>query len=240
MEDLKTLENIGLSDKEAKVYLACLELGTATVQELAEKSEVKRTSIYNFLSVLIKKGLVSEIKQNDRIYLTAENPNILKENLKNQEASLNSALPNLLDLFNKPTNRPAVKYYKGITGIKKIYLDTLQIKQSIYAFTDVESMIPIMGKWLWDWYPGKRVELGIKFFGIAKDGPLAKKAMARNKQQNREMKILPDVKFDTEINIYGPKVAIISFQRPYTGIIIEDFFINQTLKSIWQSLWGRL
>lgn len=240
MNDLKTLENIGLSDKEAKVYMACLELGTATVQELAEKSEVKRTSIYNFLSVLIKKGLVSEIKQNDRVFLTAESPNILKDNLKNQEASLNNLLPDLLDLFNKPSNRPAVKYYKGIAGIKKIYLDTLETKQPIYAFTDVDSMIPIMGKWLWDWYPNKRVELGIKFFGIAKDGPLARKAIQRNKQQNREMKIIPDVKFDTEINIYGHKVAMISFQRPYTGVIIEDIFINQTHKSIWQSLWERL
>jgi len=48
----ETLLQMGLNEKEAKVYLACLELGGATIAEIAEKSGVKRTSIYNFLEEL--------------------------------------------------------------------------------------------------------------------------------------------------------------------------------------------
>jgi len=40
--------------------------------------------------------------------------------------------------------------------------------------------------------------------------------------------------FETEVNIYGNKVALISFRRPYAGVIIEDRAIAQTLKSVWK------
>jgi len=51
----KILRNLGLNEKEAKIYLACLELGSATVQEVAQKSSIKRTNIYNLLGSLKKK-----------------------------------------------------------------------------------------------------------------------------------------------------------------------------------------
>ena len=43
--------------------------------------------------------------------------------------------------------------------------------------------------------------------------------------------------FETEINIYGDKVAMLSFRRPYAGVIIEDRAIAQTLKSVWKMMW---
>ncbi|MFH1946542.1 MAG: hypothetical protein ABIJ23_00060 [Candidatus Magasanikbacteria bacterium] len=38
-ELVKQLQNLGIDDKQASVYLACLELGSATVQELAKNPE---------------------------------------------------------------------------------------------------------------------------------------------------------------------------------------------------------
>ena len=40
----KELQKIGLSEKEAKVYLAALELGQASVQNIARKAEVNRAT----------------------------------------------------------------------------------------------------------------------------------------------------------------------------------------------------
>ena len=39
----KILKNIGLNEKEAKIYLALLELGKSKVPEIAKKAELKRT-----------------------------------------------------------------------------------------------------------------------------------------------------------------------------------------------------
>jgi sugar-specific transcriptional regulator TrmB len=240
MENIKeTIIKLGLNEKQADVYLACLELGSATVSEIAEKSGVKRTSIYNFLEELVAKGYLAEIKQDDQILLTAEDPKILEQKAKSSLDGVQNIMPELLAMFNRPGNKPKVLFYQGIKGIKKIYEATLKSKEPIYAFSDFEKMMPLMEKWMWK-YADRRAENNIEFLSIAKDGPWARKAEAKSEAHKRKMKIMKDINFDTEINIYENKVAILSFERPLSGLIVEDVAIAQTLKSIWQMIWNSL
>ena len=44
---LKLITTLGLADKEARVYLAVLELGTDMASRIAEKAEVDRVNTYN-------------------------------------------------------------------------------------------------------------------------------------------------------------------------------------------------
>lgn len=239
MSDLnQTLITLGLSDKEVKVYLACLELGSATIQEIATKAGIKRTSIYNFLDEMKGKGLVSEIKQSGRVMIIAEDPNTLVQRMETQMRDLQTVLPDLMGIFNRPGNKPKVKYYQGLEGLKKIYQDTLETKETIYAFGDYEDLMTTMDPdYMWA-YADERARRGIGIFTIAKKGEWATKAMKRNKAQKREMKLVDKVEFDTEVNIYGNKVALLSFHRPYAGVIIEDRAIAETMKSIWKLVWN--
>ena len=50
------LKNFGLSEKEAKIYLALLELEAATVFETAKQSGINRSSAYVVLEALQKKA----------------------------------------------------------------------------------------------------------------------------------------------------------------------------------------
>ena len=50
--EAELIQTLGLSEHEAAVYLAALELGEANIQEISRKSGVKRTSIYNFIDTL--------------------------------------------------------------------------------------------------------------------------------------------------------------------------------------------
>jgi len=235
----ESLKNFGLNEKQAKVYLACLELGSASVAEVAEKSQVKRTSIYNFLEELINKGFVSELRQNDEILLIAEEPQILIKKAQQQLLDTQQIFPELLAMFNRPGNKPKVHFYQGVAGLKKIYEDTLNQTQPIYAFTDYEKMMPVMEQYLLN-YPEERSKRNIFFRSIAKEGEWANKMSKKNKEHKRELKLISGYPFETEINIYGNKVALLSFQKPYAGVIIEDLAIAQTLKSIWQLLWNNL
>src|SRR5437879_6580616 len=56
---IKQLVEFGLSEKEAKVYLALLELELASVSEIAKTAAINRSSTYVVLESLKKKGLVS-------------------------------------------------------------------------------------------------------------------------------------------------------------------------------------
>ena len=57
MDDLEILKNIGLSPKEAKVYLAVLKLKKGLITSIAEQAGVNRTTTYDILEYLNKKGL---------------------------------------------------------------------------------------------------------------------------------------------------------------------------------------
>ncbi|MBI5733718.1 MAG: hypothetical protein HY973_02125 [Candidatus Kerfeldbacteria bacterium] len=240
-----SLIQLELTDKEIEIYLACLELGNATVQELANKSGLKRTNIYNYLEDLKQKGLMTEIQYKHKTLLLAENPQVLKqraeEKIKEAESHLqevNKIMPELLGIFNLPGEKPKVKFYQGVAGIKKIYDDTLTSSETIHAFTDYEKMFTVMTPEYMIKYAEARAAKGILFYTLAQPGPWAQKMINLNKKHKREIKLLKNVQLETEINIYGNKVALLSFRRPYTGIIIEDRAISHTLKTIWQVIWN--
>lgn len=240
---LSALAAMGLNEKEARVYLACLELGSATIQEIARKSGVKRTSIYNFLEDLKHKGLVSEITRKHRTYLMAEDPQTLlahaEENRKKAEREkkmLEDVLPQLMGIFNVPARKPKVRFYEGIEGIKKVYEDTLTTRGPILAFSDYEKMFDAMTFEYMVGYAERRAAKGIRFRSLAPHSTWDGKVTSLDEAHLREQKFVTQGGFDTEINIYGNKVALISFRRPYAAVIIEDSAIATTLRTIWKML----
>lgn len=56
------LEDIGLTNAEIKVYLALLELGTATAGPILEKSHLQNSVVHMTLNKLIEKGFVTFVK----------------------------------------------------------------------------------------------------------------------------------------------------------------------------------
>ena len=54
------LAQFGLQYKEDDVYLALLELGNASVGEIAVKANIKRTTVYDVLANLERKNLVGK------------------------------------------------------------------------------------------------------------------------------------------------------------------------------------
>ncbi|MFA6424075.1 MAG: helix-turn-helix domain-containing protein [Candidatus Magasanikbacteria bacterium] len=240
MAIIDTLKTMGIDEKQAQVYLACLELGKGTIQEVSLKSGVKRTSIYNFLEEMKNKGLVSEIKEGKKVVLVAEDPNNLSLRLQRQSEEFKQSLPELMSIFNLPSHKPKVKFYQGVEGIKNAYSDLLTAQGSIYGFADYEKMFYLMDSLsIWR-IPEERAKRKIKYFNIAKDSHTARDVQKKDDEQLRETRLVKDVEFETEINIYDNKVTMMSFRRPGAAVIIEDAAIAQTLRSIWKAWWKTL
>jgi sugar-specific transcriptional regulator TrmB len=82
------LEKIGLADKEAKVFLASLELGSSAVQEIAKKADINRATTYVIIEKLMKKGLMSSVEKGKKTYFQTEDPKRLLKLLEEQEEDL--------------------------------------------------------------------------------------------------------------------------------------------------------
>ena len=237
---VEALEKIGLSDKQAKVYLAALELGDSTIQELARKSGVKRPSIYNFLDEMINKGYLTKNEIKGKTHITAEKPESIIEKQKRQTAMMNNLLPDLLGIYNSPAEKPKIKFYEGFEGIKKVYDNLITEEKPIHTFGDYDIMLSSELSAYMDNWARERAKKNIPIRIITQENSPLKNYENRNITDLREVKYAQNAKFSTEINIFGDKVALISFQKPGMGAIIENKNTAETLMSVWQLLWDNL
>lgn len=235
------LHSLGLMLDESKVYLAALELGEATMQELATKSGVPRTSIYNFMKGMVKKRLMATGKRKRRTIYSAIHPNILIELEKGRMAELQRLLPELLAVHNSSKSKPRVSFYEDVEGIKEILFDMLKEGKEVNAWSDFDAMAASFGDYYFDVFPAERAKKGILSRNIVLDTPKAREFAKKDNRYLRDTKLIKSKDLKTEINIYGNKVALNSYgSNPPFALLIEDANIAQTLRTIWEQQWNNL
>ncbi len=129
MEHIQALQNVGLSEKQALVYNALLELGEANMSSIAKHSKLKRPTVYLVIEELSKLSLVSLIqKRNKKIY-SAAHPERIAEILESRNKRFQELLPNLLARFGTFGNKPKVQMLEGLDGIKQAYQEAYRLLQ---------------------------------------------------------------------------------------------------------------
>lgn len=235
------LTSLGLSGAEAAVYLAALELGESHMQDLARKSGIKRTSIYNFIDELKDRGLIVELKKKRRSVYSAVHPQKLLEIEQTKISELERAMPELLAIQNSSKTKPRVTFYNGIDGIKTVYADMLREGKEILALEDLEHMRATLPRSFYEHFPAERARRNIHFRSIVRDSPEARRVTEKNVSLLRQSKLLATADWRTEINIYGDTVALMSFRAnmPFC-VLINDRDIAETLRTAWNELWDNL
>lgn len=138
------LKDIGLTINETKVYLALLELGESKTGEILKKSGLTSGKIYEILSSLQKKGLVSMIIKSGVKYFSPANPNQLiyyleekKKDIKEKEMAFKEILPNLIDKINKIKEPVHIEIFIGYKGLRTAYykeFDFAKKTSTLYVF----------------------------------------------------------------------------------------------------------
>ncbi len=238
MDLINLLQKAGLKDKEAKAYLACLELGAASVQAIAQKSGLKRTTTYDVVEGLLSKGFIIQSRNKKRKVYVAEDPKNILSLLKLQEEKFKQALPELRSIFNSLIEKPKIEYYEGVAGLETVYRDTLKSKGAILAYGSIDDMWSIMSKEFIKEYVAERIKRNIFERAIVPATKEAKEYARKNKKELREFRFVdPErVRFYNEINIYNDKVAIISF-KDKVGLIIQSRQIADTQRAIFELAW---
>ena len=242
MEIKNILEQFGLEGKKADVYLATLELGSATVIEIARKAGIKRTTCYDILLDLIEKSLISETSKGKKRLFIGEDPETIQKKLQAKERLFSEILPLLKSMHTVSGTKPKIRFYEGLEGVREFYLDILKYSGEFVAFGS-EDVVRILGeKWTED-YIVKRVKKGIRVRAVLpKTEYLEKSIQARDQQHLRATKFI-DIKkypFSIEIDIYGhSRVAFLS-NKEALGVIIESSEIHKTMKLIFELVWDSL
>ncbi|OGE77828.1 MAG: hypothetical protein A2751_02150 [Candidatus Doudnabacteria bacterium RIFCSPHIGHO2_01_FULL_46_14] len=238
----ETLENLGLSKAESAIYLSALELGRSLPKHLADKSGVKRPTLYKLLPNLFSKGLLSETMIGKRRFLVAEDPESYVEKKAAELELIQKRLPELRMLLATASVKPKIVFYEGVEGVKKIYLDNLHQRKPTLNFVGLENIHPAIDEYASNYYIPRRIK-----YGIAIDILLS--GVARSAEMNlktdpaflRRVKTLDSKKFPLPLDcyIYGDNASFALWRKDSEpiGLIIRSKEIAATMRSLFYFIW---
>jgi len=247
----KIFEEIGFTKKETAVYLALLALDSASPKDIAKKAEINRTSCYDVLESLMKKGLVSKYKKKGKIFFQAGDPKKLigyiernkeemTKKMEKQQEALQEALPELSALINPRSTKPKVQFFEGEKGMREAYEDTLTSHGDILAYANVETMHEGLPNFFPKYYE-RRAKANIHIRAIFPNNTLSRARHEKDGGEDRESVVLddPDVTYSPEVNIYNDKVLITSWKEKM-AVIVESRELADLQRVMFNQLWKAL
>lgn len=239
------LKQLGLSEREAKIYLTSLELGPETAQKIAKKSGIARTTAYGQIKSLIRKGLMNVNKRDKKLFFATEPPEnllVLINSRKREFLRLcnesRKLIPKLRLLFETNEERPRVKLFEGREGLKSIIKDFAKSKfSSVEEFTSTDEAYEFLPPRKNDY----RQKLKTRFRNIpmriiytSKEGAFLK---PRDKLKERRFLPKDQFPFSGSITVYGNKLFLISQKKTVIGIQVESKEIANTLRIMFDLAW---
>lgn len=234
------LSEFDLPKSKAKVYIAALQVGTGTVQQIAIEAGMPRTTVHEILQSLYAQSLVSYITKGRTQIYTAEKPDKLRKIIVEKEKKLDSILPELMSLYKTSGNRPKIQMYEGIEGIKTVFEDTLTVSnKKLYGILSMEDLYEIPGKKYMDDYVLRRINSGISLYVIRSEQKEVEEAWNSSVEEKRELRYAADkLLFPMTVYLYDNKVSMMSTKKEHFGVIIESGDFYHTLKNLFDLLWG--
>ncbi len=245
------IEELGLSNKEASVYIACLQLGPASVQNIAVQAGIKRVTTYVVLESLVALGLVTQAVRGKKTLFVAEEPVRLQRllqkrelELKRQQHSFTQVLDDLQSLRSLPRDSPDVKFYDSTAGIKTILNAFLQQERgpqvdTVYGFSNLDLLLNYVPEFRAEMATQWRRKTGLKsrFLYTAEAGPLLKSVSDGTYHQSRW---LPRDMFPMtgDFTIAGDNILMLSLGAANPiGLAVRSDALAAGLRALFSVAW---
>lgn len=238
------LKQLGLSEKEAKVYIASLEVGAATADELAKHAKLNRSTTYVQIQELMRFGLMSTFKKGKRTYFAPESPYNLRQIIERKHRELNEQahllegfVPELLSLYATSGVRPIVRSFEGKEGLIAMRREVLKTKsKEIHLAVAYDHMRSLFSDAELMDFSDTRAKQGIKSYVLyTKTGD----DMISTQLQDLRRIAEEQFPFSSDIYIFGDMIAFASYGKDIAGVIIESATIAATMRSLFRLAWNQ-
>lgn len=240
MDKSKLLLQLGLSDKEAATYLALLEIGSSTVNPIAKRAGIKRTSVYNFIDHLISLGLVTQTEIRGRMHYQAQPPSRLVALQRERLQNLEQSLPEFMSIFNAVKDKPRVSYYEGVDQVKNIFWEETKCSSELVAVWSGQEVTDLIGSQELARIDKIRRQKGIAVRVVRiRDKDSSFRPFREQPGSNRQLRYAPEgTVFPIAFTVYDTgKVSFVSSQKEAFGILIESQELAQAMRVLFEALW---
>lgn len=237
---VKTIANLGFSETEARAYLSALELGEATIQEIARHSKIKRTSLYYILEKLGRESVVLSTKRNRKAYYVAASPKELMKRTREKLLEFEDLLEQLEERKHSVYHKPRVYFLYGTPGFKHIWQMLFDSKcKEFRIITEGSNFLDfVKEKYILDEIIKNKRMLGIKSRQLVVDSAYARKLIKNDLVQNRVSKLLPaDTKIPFTEIITDEFAAFISPRWDNFLFVTENDSFVRSRKSMFDLIW---
>lgn len=244
---VNNLQDLGLTEKEAKVYASLSEIKEATPQQLAVRAGINRATSYVILESLLKRGLVKSALKQKKLHYIIESPsqiiNLLEKQKREIEERISQAkiiLPELDMLDELTSKRMNVKFFEGKEGVRLIQKEIANSQSR--KIDEVYNLNIAL-----DFFPAAQNDhRKILYRKKIKTRSLivfdSKESLPRAPQLwQEEKRYLPSDRFPLQADIvfFDDKVSILSLKDNLIGLIIGNPAIVGGLKLLFELAWQR-
>jgi sugar-specific transcriptional regulator TrmB len=245
LDDIKSiLSEFGLSTKESDVYLSMLEIGPSSVQDIAKKAGVNRSTTYVMIEALKRHGLISTFEKGKKVMFAAETPHrligVIDEEMGKVEAKkqrLASALPRLLAIFNAIEDKPKVRFFEGDESLDLMRREIADMHEPIWEVYAVDEELVKIAKIREE----GRIEVsrhatGGRVLMAVKPGVTPPYFNPKGFEiRQMDYAAFP---FSGDIAIVGSKLHMITTKSVGLGIIIDSKEIAEIFRAMYQMAWS--
>jgi sugar-specific transcriptional regulator TrmB len=236
----ETLLKIGLSDKEADLYLLIIKHNEITAGEISKITEESRTHTYDTLNKLLKKSLVTQVIKNNVRYFKAINPEKILDYLKEKETKLSEEkesvqkiipeLKKLQDQFSK--DEVVIEVYEGKEGLKTVMNDIIKEGKDFVTWGATTKVRDYLPNFFIEKYLNERKKRNIKarqlftdFYGVL-ETPLSE-----NKKLPKEFAS------PATTLVYGDKVSIWMWLEIPRVVLIKNKELAKSYRQHFELMW---
>jgi sugar-specific transcriptional regulator TrmB len=229
------LKEYGLSEKEAKIYIANLKSGDCTANKLSELTGIRRSTVYEVIETMKKKGIISSYKKDKRFYFSPLPPTKLITLLREKEEKIKRIVPELSSLIGKTSEKPNVQLYEGINGMKNV-VEEMLISSEILVYGATKSGDQIFEHYIPN-FAKRREEKKVKMRAIISPD-LPKHMVEKGVSKYTKIRTLEIFdKHNVAYFIYRDKLIVLSLGEELIAVKIKSPLIIESQRIIFEQLW---
>lgn len=237
--DTKSLEHLGLSSTEIKIYITLLSAGPSQAGNLIRRTGIQNSVMHLSLRKLCAGGFLSYIlKGKIRVYQAVDPRNLLRM-LDSRRQEVAATLPALMALHN-PEILPEAEIYEGMIGLQNMCLKLIEDSKPgdeflFFGFCSNNKEFESEVYQYYREYTDIRMNRGLVLRGIAHES--MRQRFAENLWPHSNIKFVsyPTLK---NISICNNKVIIVPWENTKTSFLITSKSFTDNCREYFNEVWN--
>lgn len=234
---------IGLTDKQARVYDALLALGSASPAQIALSAHIKRPTTYIVLDSLIGQGLIDQSPKGKTTLYSVSDPKLLVQAIQAKAKIAQNLLPFLIATFGKDRNQPTIRLYDGARGVflvNKLWREKVKQKSAPKEIWWFGSIAQLQNQFKGLLEQNYRIwnEYHLEVRELIGSTPYEHEFSLKHQSKNRQFRhISGRYKLAFDFGIFGNQVGIFQLNKKPFALLIESIDIADSFRILFELAW---